>query len=62
MTEYSIYQINTDRDTNRVKFWDYDFTIKHSGGTFDFSIYDEVYYDVSNKFNSLDDIFMFFIY
>ena len=59
MTEYAIYQINRDRDVQRVMFWDYDFATKMNNGEFDSSIYDEVYWDIRD-FKSLDEMFEVF--
>lgn len=59
MTEYAIYQINRDRDVNRIMFWDYDTAVKVNAGEFDTSIYDEVYWDIRD-FKSLDEMFEVF--
>ena len=58
MTNYEIYQINSDRDTNRVKFWGYDFAVKKNG-TIDLSIYDKIYQGQKDV-TSLDNLFMMF--
>ena len=44
MTEFSIYQINTDRDTARVCFWGYDSLEKFQHSKeINAAIYDKVY-------------------
>lgn len=56
-----IFQINSDKDINKVKFMPYKYVKE-----FDFSIYDEVWSgDVSNskydfKYNSLDRVYEIF--
>ena len=50
-----IFQINMDRDKNRVKFMPYNWK------NFDFSIYDEVWSgELENKWKTLEGIFKIF--
>lgn len=53
MIQYSILQINLDRDTDGYAFWDSTFILGHPNAEFPppKSIYDEVYHGEQNSFN-----------
>ncbi len=56
--KFRIYQVNTDRDVNKIAFMEYD-SLEHFQGTknIDSSVYDKVF-DGEDDLSNLDDVFL----